>query len=171
MIPAAQREKIMARPDPIRPADADARRLAQDLLRDSRHAALAYTDPVTQSPGISRIAFGLVDGVPVTLISALSAHHAGLVGDPACAIMLGDPGPKGDPLTHPRLMIQCRAAFVLRSDPRHNTLRNGWLRTHPKAKLYIDFADFAFVLLTPETALLNGGFGQAFRLLPADLGP
>ncbi len=161
----------MAKPDPIRPADAEARRVAHALLGDSRHAALAYTDAATKTPGISRIALGLADGMPITLISALSAHHAGLAGDPACAIMLGDPGPKGDPLTHPRLMIQCRAAFIPRSDPRHNALRDGWLRSHPKAKLYVDFADFTFVHLIPETALLNAGFGQAYRLLPADLVP
>ena len=161
----------MATRDPVHPADAAARALAQGLLRDARHAALAYTDPASKTPGISRIAFGLADGTPVTLISALSAHHAGLAGDPACAVMLGDPGPKGDPLTHPRLMIQARAAFVARTDPRHMALRDGWLQTHPKARLYIDFADFAFVLLAPQTAFLNAGFGKAFRLLPADLVP
>jgi putative heme iron utilization protein len=48
-------------------------------------------------------------------------------------------------------------------------LRAHWLKGHPKAALYIDFADFAFVRLTPESALLNGGFGRAFRLSPEDL--
>jgi heme iron utilization protein len=161
----------MATRDPVHPADAAARALAQDLLRDARHAALAYTDPAGRTPGIARIAFGLADGIPVTLISALSAHHAGLSGDPACAIMLGDPGPKGDPLTHPRLMIQARAGLLPRSDPRHAPLRDGWLRTHPKAKLYIDFADFTFAYLAPQGALLNAGFGKAYRLTPADLVP
>lgn len=107
----------MATPDPVHPADDTARQLARGLLRDSRHAALAYTDPATQTPGISRIAVGLAGDVPVTLISALSAHHAGLAAHPACAIMVGDPGPRGDPLTHPRLMIACHATFIARADP------------------------------------------------------
>jgi heme iron utilization protein len=161
----------MATRDPVHPADDTARQLAQSLLRDSRHAALAYTDPGTQIPGISRIAIGLAGDVPVTLISALSAHHAGLAAHPACAIMLGDPGPKGDPLTHPRLMIACHAAFIARADPQHIALRATWLQDHPKAKLYIDFADFAFVTLTPQSAVLNAGFGKAYRLSPADLVP
>jgi heme iron utilization protein len=171
MIPAAQRKYAMATRDPVHPADDAARDLAQGLLRNSRHAALAYTDAASKTPGISRIAIGFADGMPVTLISALSAHHAGLGGNPACAILLGDPGPKGDPLTHPRLMIQAHATFVARSDPHHGILRAAWLQTHPKARLYIDFADFTFALLTPQSAILNAGFGKAYRLMPADLVP
>jgi heme iron utilization protein len=161
----------MATRDPVHTADDAARSMAKDLLRTCRHAALAYTDAATRSPGISRIATGLAGDVPVTLISALSAHHAGLAADPACAVMLGEPGAKGDPLTHPRLMIQCRAAFVARDGPGHAALRDTWLQTHPKAVLYIGFADFTFVRLIPQGALLNAGFGKAFRLTPADLLP
>lgn len=157
--------------DPVRSADDSARQIAQQLLRDARHAALAYTDPATRTPGISRIALGLAEGRPLTLISSLSAHHAGLAAHPPCAIMLGDPGPKGDPLTHPRLMIQCHATFITRSDPRHDALRAAWLQTHPKARLYVDFADFGFVWLPPQAAFLNAGFGKAFRLAPTDLLP
>jgi heme iron utilization protein len=159
----------MEKRDPVRPADDAARALAQGMLASARHAALAFTDPATRTPGISRIALGLVDGRPVTLISALSAHHAALTAHPDCAIMVGEPGAKGDPLTHPRLMIEAHAAFIARSDPGHLALRDGWLQSHPKAKLYVHFADFTFVALTPQSAFLNAGFGQAYRLTPADL--
>ncbi len=158
------------RPDPVQPADAEARALAQGLLQNARHAALAYTDPATGTPGISRIAFGLgPDGMPVTLVSALSAHHAALVAHPAAAVMVGEPGDKGDPLTHPRLMLRVTAEFVDRADPDHAALRDHWLTHHPKAKLYIVFADFTFARLRPVSALLNGGFGRAHHLSPADL--
>jgi heme iron utilization protein len=157
--------------DPVRPADPAAIAMAQGLLADARHAALAYTDPATRTPGISRVALGLAEGAPLTLISALSAHHAGLAAHPDCAVMVGEPGSRGDPLTHPRLMIQARARFIPRADPAHPGLRDGWLSTHPKAKLYIDFADFTFVHLIPQHVLLNAGFGQAYRLTPDDLAP
>lgn len=158
------------RPDPVQPADDDARALAQGLLQAARHAALAYTDPATGTPGISRIAFGLgPDGMPVTLVSALSAHHAALVSHPAAAVMVGEPGDKGDPLTHPRLMLRVTAEFIDRGTPDHGALRDHWLTHHPKAKLYIDFADFSFARLRPVSALLNGGFGRAHHLAPADL--
>lgn len=158
------------RPDPVQPADAEARALALSLMAGAGHAALAYTDAGDGAPAISRIAFGLDPaGVPVTLISALAPHQAGLKAGPACAVMLGEPGAKGDPLTHPRLMIRAEAQFVAPDDPARPALRDHWLEHHPKSKLYIDFPDFAFVRLVPRSALLNGGFARAFRLSPEDL--
>lgn len=160
---------MQTRPDPVQPADAKARALARDLMA-LPHAALAWTDPQTGTPGISRIAFGRApDGGFLTLVSALAAHHAALLAHPECALMLGEPGEKGDPLTHPRLMIRARAAFVAADAPDRAVLRAHWLALHPKARLYIDFTDFALVHLTPVSALLNAGFARAFRLLPEDL--
>jgi len=158
--------------DPVAPADDAARALARDLLTGARHAALAWTDPETGTPGISRIAFGLApDGGPVTLISALAPHFAALRAHPEAAVMVGEPGGKGDPLTHPRLMIRVSASFVDRKAPDHAALRAHWLADHPKSALYIDFADFALVRLVPTSALLNGGFARAYRLMPGDLRP
>jgi heme iron utilization protein len=162
----------MPNPDPYLPCDDIARSLADTLLRAASHAALAVTDPETQTPNISRIALARAsDGTIFTLISRLSTHTNALHANPACAFMVGDPGSKGDPLTHPRLMIQATASFLLRSDPQHSDIRADWLTHHPKAKLYIDFADFSFVRLTPHSAVLNAGFGKAYRLQPADLIP
>lgn len=155
-------------PDPVQVADDAARSMALSLMT-AKHAALAYLD-ASGAPAISRIAFGLCpDGLPLTLISALAPHFAGLRADPRCSVMVGEVGEKGDPLTHPRLMIRARASFVAADDPARPALRAHWLKGHPKAALYIDFADFALVRLTPESALLNGGFARAFRLSPDDL--
>ena len=53
---------VMASPkDPVQAADAEARALAQTLLA-AQHAALAWSDPETGHPSISRIAFGLIIG-------------------------------------------------------------------------------------------------------------
>ena len=154
--------------DPVQPATPEAIALARDLLA-LPHTALAVTDPADGTPAISRIALGLSPDGPVTLISALSAHHAALQANPACALLLGEPAAKGDPLTHPRLMLKARAEFVAPEDPSRATLRDHWLSTHPKSKLYIDFADFTFVRLHPTSALLNAGFGKAHRLTAQDL--
>ena len=68
--------------------------------------------------------------------------------NPHCSLLLGEPGGKGDPLTHPRLTLQCIAGFVTRPGPDHDALRALYLGQQPKAKLYIDFGDFALVRLT-----------------------
>ena len=160
----------MPPPDPHLPCDDTARALAATLLDHARHAALSVIDPVTGTPGISRIALVCRDdGMILTLISALSAHTAALIAQPACAFMVGEPAAKGDPLTHPRLMVQAVATCLPRNHPGHADFRAHWLRQHPKSKLYIDFADFQFVHLAPTAALLNAGFGRAYRLAPSDL--
>jgi len=157
------------RPDPVQPADAEARTLAR-LLLTLGHAALAWTDPDTGTPGISRIAFARDPAFGLlTLVSGLAPHFRALRDRPACALMLGEVGDKGDPLTHPRLMIRAEAAFVAADDPARPLMRSRWLERNPKAAIYIDLPDFAFVRLTPVSALLNGGFARAFRISPEDL--
>lgn len=137
------------------------------MLAGARHIALAYADP---DPGISRIALGLcLAGRPMTLISAFTPHFAALQANPACAMMVGEVGDKGDPLTHPRLMIRRVAAFVPADTPDRAASRAHWLKTHTKSALYVDFADFASVRLTPVSALLNAGFARALRLGPKDM--
>lgn len=159
------------RPDPVAAATAEARTLARQLLQVG-HAALAWTDPETATPGISRIAFADDPRAgPMTLISGLAPHFAALRTTPDCALMVGEVGDKGDPMTHPRLMIRARAVFLAASDPDRPALRDRWLARNPKARVYVDLPDFAFVRLIPQSALLNGGFARAFRLTPEDLRP
>lgn len=160
----------MAKPDPVATADDAALVLARKLLSDARFAALAVIDKATLTPAISRIALAADRGGGLmSLVSSLSAHHASLVANPACAILMGEPGPKGDPLTYPRLMLQAVAGFVARADTAHADLRRQWLTLHPKSKLYVDFVDFGFVRFAVTSAMLNAGFGKAFRLTSGDL--
>ena len=160
---------MTTRPDPVAPADAAARAQGLALLQAANHASLSWLE-ADGTPGISRIAFGLdPQGGPLTLISALAPHSPALRANAACAVMVGEVGAKGDPLTHPRLMIRARASFVAADDPARAELRAHWLKGHPKAALYVDFPDFSFVRLEPLGALLNGGFGKAFRFEAADL--
>lgn len=160
---------MTTRRDPVQPANDDARALVRQLL-SLGHAALAWEDPDTGTPGISRIAFARdPQAGMLTLVSGLAPHFRALRDRPDCALMLGEVGDKGDPLTHPRLMIRARASFVAPDDPDRPGLRARWLERNPKATLYIDLPDFAFVRLTPVSALLNGGFARAFHVAPEDL--
>ena len=161
----------MTKKTPLRPADDEARKIARDLLDAATFGALAVTLPTDQTPFVSRIAVGRApDGTPVSLVSDLSQHTAALRANPVCSLMVGEPGPKGDPLTHARLTLQCSTAFVAHQDEAFRPLRDHYLSDHPKAKLYIDFADFSFVLFAVMRGFLNGGFGFACMLTPADLG-
>jgi len=152
--------------DPIRPTDDAARALARGLIDAARFGALGVIDPASGAPMVSRVAVATdAGGAPVTLISDLSAHTRALAETPLCSLLVGEPGPKGDPLTHPRLTLQCRAESADKP-----ALRARYLTRHPKARLYFDFGDFRILRLCVLAAHLNGGFGKAFRLGPRDLG-
>ncbi len=160
----------MTRKDPVQTPDTDARALARGLLNEATYGALAVIDANTGAPSVTRVAIGTdQNGSPVTLISQLATHFAALTADPRCALLLGEPGAKGDPLTHPRMTLHCCANFIGTETQTHSDLRAHYLLSHPKSKLYIDFPDFSFVRFSITSGLLNGGFGRAFRLSPADL--
>ncbi|MTI19121.1 HugZ family protein [Rhodobacteraceae bacterium RKSG542] len=155
--------------DVIRPTDDEARRLAKGLIHTSLFGSLAVLEPETGYPFVSRVGVSVdVDGSPYILISTLSAHTSGLKQDPRASLMVGSPG-KGDPLAHPRLSLSGQFEKVERTSDEHERLRARYLLRHPKAKLYIDFPDFAFFRMNMERGSLNGGFGKAFLLSPDDL--
>lgn len=158
----------MARRDPFNPVDDEARALARHLLDTATYAAIAVIEH--GHPTATRIAFATaLDGGPLSLISELSSHTQALIQNPVCSLLVGEPEDKGDPLTHPRLTLQAAARFIPRDSAEHPTLSAHYLRLRPKAKLYIDFGDFRLVRFDVQTALLNGGFGKAYKLSPADL--
>jgi heme iron utilization protein len=162
-------EKAQDKPQLLRETDEEARRLARTLMRDARYMALAVLDPATGFPSASRALTATdLDGVPVILASALSGHTKGLLADPRCSLLAGEPG-KGDPLAHPRITVQCLADVVERPGEAHDRLRARFLDFHPKAALYVDFPDFRFFRLVPQSAALNAGFGRAYALTRQDL--
>ncbi len=151
-----------------RAADEAARAQARRLLAEARTAVLGLNAPEGGAPLLARIGFARApDGALLSLISALARHHAALRRNPLCTLLIGDPAPRGDPLAAPRLRITAQAVFM--PPEARPALREIWLHRHPKAKLYVDFADFGFVRFHPESAFLNGGFGKAFLLNAADL--
>lgn len=158
----------MTKRDPFRPVDAEARALARSLIDGATYAALAVLEQ--GQPAVTRIAFATTpEGAPLSLISDLSGHTAALRTTPAASLLVGEPEDRGDPLTHPRLTLQATAHFIARGNAAHAALRAHYLAQRPKAQLYIGFGDFHLVRFDVHAALLNGGFGKAFRLSANDL--
>ena len=157
----------MAKKDVLQPVDDDARRLAGQLIRTARYGALATLDPVSGGPVASRVILATaMDGRPVFLISRLSAHFCAMEADARASLLLGEPA-DGDPLAHPRITLKGKAEMLGGDD--RDRCRSRFLLRHPKAEIYVDFADFAFWALHPQSASLNGGFAKAFELSAADL--
>ena len=153
----------MPKSDPIREANDDARKIVRALIDEASFGALAVLRD--GFPHVSRVAVARdTDGAPITLISELSLHTQALATSPEASLLLGKPGEKGDPLTHPRVTIYVKAEKLEKSA--ENTGR--YLEHHPKANLYINFADFHLFRLTPMKGFLNAGFGKAFYLEASD---
>src|SRR5271165_918688 len=142
-------------------AVADAKR----LMRLARTAALATLDPATGAPLTTLVGVASdFDGAPLFLMSTLARHTKHLAVDPRASLLLTEEPERGDPLNHPRLTLNGRIERA--AEPR---ARSRYLQRNPKAKLYVDFADFAFFRLAIETVHYNGGFGRADPLEPADI--
>jgi heme oxygenase (biliverdin-IX-beta and delta-forming) len=155
--------------DVLRETDDEARGLARRLVRTARYASIAVLDAETGHPNSSRVLTGTdVDGVPVILISALAPHMAALRADPRASLLFGEVG-KGDPLAHARITVQARAREIARDSEDRTRIRQRFVTRHPKAKLYVDFPDFAFFRMEPVSASLNGGFGRAYAIGADDL--
>lgn len=155
--------------DVVLPTTDEAIRMGKTLLRTARWGALATIEPDTGWPISTRVGVSTdFDGTPVLLISRLAAHTPALLADPRCSLLLGTPG-KGDPLAHARISIACVAREIERDSDDHKRLDNRYLSHQQKAKLYSTLPDFRYFLLEPKSASLNGGFGKAFALTPADL--
>lgn len=149
--------------DPFRPLDDEAREMMATLLTE-QHAALAVIDPETGTPQVTRIGFTWLDGQALTIISTLSLHTTALDANPLCGLMVGTPGSKGDPLTHPRLSLDARAVTGDKG-----AWRDRYLAARPKTKLYYDFTDFRLIEFQISSGLLNGGFGKAYKVTVEDL--
>jgi putative heme iron utilization protein len=139
------------------------------LLRSTRWASLATLVPESGSPFATLVNVASApDGSPILLISQLSAHRKHIAADPRVSLLYYLPK-KGDPLAHPRLTLNGRAALVDAPAERAN-LRARFLARHPKSALYADFPDFAFFRVELESVHMNGGFGRAAPgLTPAQI--
>ncbi len=105
----------------------------------------------------SFVTFGLDDGAPVFLISALAEHTKNLNGDPRCSLLIAEPG-DGDPLARGRVTLIGTAASLSRGE--EESAREAFLAAHPKAAYYVDFKDFSFWRMPVEAVRYIGGYGR-----------
>jgi heme iron utilization protein len=161
------RRPMTDRIDPIRETDDAARQQARAIIAQARTAALAFTHPDTGAPFISRIAIAVALGHLHALVSDLALHSRALAVHPQAALLLGEPGPRGDPMNHPRLSLATTAEPL--PDTERGSLRAAWLTVHPDARIYVDFADFRFLRFRIQSGAMNAGFARSFTLTASDL--
>ena len=154
--------------DVLQPVDERARRLAKEIVRTARYAAIGTVDAASGAPSVSRVAIATFsNGDPGFFISALAAHYQNLVNDARCSLLVGEPG-KGDPLAYPRMTL-IGAAERLQPGSDRDGFRARYRERNAKSRLYEDLPDFSYWRFRPHRLFLNAGFGKAFALAPGDL--
>lgn len=99
------------------------------------------------------------DGTPILLLSKLAQHTQNLLRDARASLLLQDNEADQVPLmSHRVTLIGCVRPT------QSATARACFLKRHPDAAQYIDFADFAFYALAVEKAHFIAGFGQIEEL-------
>jgi len=155
--------------NPIRETNDEAIALARKLIAETRYAAIGVKEMETDIPLVSRIAIAYsAEAGFFFCASDLSVHSKCLKEDSACSLLLGEPG-RGDGLAYPRITVIGKTQRLPNDTDQRPLLRETFLKIHPKAELYIDFADFGFYPVEIERAQLNGGFGKAFHLTQEEL--
>ncbi len=150
--------------NPIRETNQEALDIAAKLVSKNKYAVLGTLEPGTGTPLVSRVAFARLPGGGLFFLASDLSHHSKcLLEDARCSLLVGEPG-KGDGLAHPRITLLGKSGRLANDNPDRGGFRDCFLADHPKAELYIDFADFGFYPVRVERALLNAGFGKAFVL-------
>jgi heme oxygenase (biliverdin-IX-beta and delta-forming) len=148
-------------------ADFDPVRVTKRLLRATPMGALATLREGTSNPFCSLVNIGtLPDGSPILLISGLAVHTRNIAADHRVSLLLAEPGAP-DPLTAPRISITGTAERL--TDSAVAIARRRYLAAHPSAELFVDFADFSFYRIAPETVHLVAGFGRIVDLRGAEV--
>ncbi len=105
----------------------------------------------------SFVTYGLDDGAPVFLISALAEHTQNLRRDGRASLLIAEPG-EGDPLARARVTLVGDAAEVPKDES--ESTRAAFLSAHPNAEYYVDFKDFSFWRLELTSLRYIGGYGR-----------
>ncbi len=142
----------------------DASLAAKKLLREGRSGALATIMTGSDDPYCSLVNVATApDGAPLLLLSTLAVHTKNILADPRASLML-DERKDRDPLEGARVMLM--GTLVPTADA---NARAAYLRRHPNAEMFADFADFAFYRMTISRAHLVAGFGRIVDLTAQDL--
>ena len=98
-------------------------------------------------------------GRPLLLISTLAEHTKNLLAKSEASILVTEPLDAHDqPLAVGRVTILGRCERV--ADGERAAVRETFLAQQPSSAYYVDFADFAFFRLEPESLRYVGGFGR-----------
>jgi len=138
------------------PVERDAARVASLVVREAVIASLATIDTGTGHPFATLVGVATApDGTPLMLLSDLARHTRNIGADPRASLLFAAKPTESDALTAPRVTVVGRAKVSERDGAKQR-----YVRRHPDAGGYAEFADFRIFELDVEAAHLVAGFGR-----------
>ncbi|TXH49086.1 MAG: hypothetical protein E6Q93_25655 [Burkholderiaceae bacterium] len=144
------------------PQDAHSLRRLLDTRPVASLATLHRGEPaVSMVPFVRRD-----DGALLIHVSALATHTRDLQEHPRVSLMvMAEPDDGTPPQALPRVTLQVAARMLPREGDEYAAAKALYLARFPDAAVTFELADFAIVVLQPESARLVAGFGRAFALV------
>ena len=132
--------------------------LVRRLIRGGETAVLATAVGDSGWPYASLVLTASDGGAgPIVLISKLAEHTKNIAADDRVSLLFDGTAGLEHRLTGPRASVQGRALAT-----QDGECRDRFLRRHPEAAEYVDFADFGFFRIAVERAHLVAGFGRVY---------
>ena len=142
------------------PAPTHAER-CRTLVRQARSATLSTLAREPQGFPYGSLVTVAIDpvGRPLLLLSTLAEHTRNLLARSEASILITEPLDTHDqPLAVGRVTILGPCAAV--AEDEKAAVRETFLAQQPSSSYYVDFKDFAFYRLEPESLRYVGGFGR-----------
>jgi len=137
------------------------------LVREAFVATLSTLDQGTGHPYASLVEVATTpNGKPILLLSRLARHTRNLGADARSSLLFDSRTFTDNPMAASRVTLV--GTIEIASEA---SIGARFLRRHPGARLYADFADFAFWHVRPSSAHFVGGFGRITELAAAELWP
>lgn len=137
--------------DPMDDADS-----VRHLVRGAASASLATRLPEDGAPYASLVLLACdMSAQPILFLSDLAEHSRNIAADPRVSVLVDGTAGLRDRLAGARVTLQGTAEPV-DDEP----IKARYLRRHPSASIYADFADFRTYRVTIARAHLVAGFGR-----------
>ena len=105
----------------------------------------------------SFVAYSILNGRPIFLVSHLAEHTRNLLKDARASLLVAESG-TGDPLARGRVTLVGNCV-QLEGDER-SLARETYISTHPTSSYYADFKDFSFWAMDVQSIRYIGGYGR-----------
>ncbi|MEM1372154.1 MAG: hypothetical protein AAGG72_08020, partial [Pseudomonadota bacterium] len=169
--------------EPVSLSDLKPAKAAHQLVRLTDHAALATTMTKSTTPYASLVAMACdATGAPLLLLSKLAVHTRNIDAEPRASLLISQAATRAERiepsesdqspnlLAEPRVTLIGHVEALERGSDREMAARQRFIRRHPSAQRYIDFADFTMYAFVTEAAHFIGGFARVFDIPGEELG-